>query len=223
LFEDDIWGNFRDLTRRVETACARVGRSPQQVSIVAVTKTVEPARVLEAFRAGVRCFGENKVQEAAQKLPLLRDGTAGATWSMVGHLQSNKVRSSVDLFDSIDSIDSIRLAGMVDQCARARMPVLLQVNVSAESTKQGFSVGELHEAVSRIGAMPNLDLKGLMTMAPLAHNPEDVRLVFRQLRQLKDSLGLVELSMGTSDDFEVAVEEGATMLRIGRALFGKRK
>lgn len=191
--------------------------------MVAVTKTVEPDRVMEAFQAGVRHFGENKVQEAARKMPALGEMVSASTWHMVGHLQSNKVKHALELFHSIDSVDSVRLARLVDGYARKRTPILLQVNVSAELTKEGFSVQELPDAAAQIREMPHLDVRGLMTVGPLVHDPNGVRPVFRRLRELSDSLGLKELSMGMSDDFEVAIEEGATMVRIGRGLFGERQ
>ena len=191
--------------------------------MVAVTKTVEPDRVIEAFQAGVRHFGENKVQEAARKLPLLGEMVSASTWHMVGHLQSNKVKHALELFHSIDSVDSVRLARLVDGYARKKMPILLQVNVSEELTKEGFSVRELPDAAAQIREMPHLDVRGLMTVGPLVPDPNGVRPVFRRLRELSDSLGLKELSMGMSDDFEVAIEEGATMIRIGRGIFGERR
>ena len=191
--------------------------------MVAVTKTVQPDRVIEAFQAGVRHFGENKVQEAARKMPLLGEMVSASTWHMVGHLQSNKVKHALELFHSIDSVDSVRLARLVDGYTRKRTPILLQVNVSAELTKEGFSVRELPDAAAQIREMPHLDVRGLMTVGPLVPDPNGVRPMFRRLRELSDSLGLKELSMGMSDDFEVAIEEGATMIRIGRGIFGERR
>ena len=191
--------------------------------MVAVTKTVQPDRVMEAFQAGVRHFGENKVQEAAQKLPVLGEMVSASTWHMVGHLQSNKVKHALELFHSIDSVDSVRLARLVDGYARQRTPIMLQVNVSAELTKEGFSVRELPDAAAQIRKMPHLDVRGLMTVGPLVPDPNGVRPVFKRLRELGNSLGLKELSMGMSDDFEVAIEEGATMVRIGRGIFGERR
>ena len=191
--------------------------------MVAVTKTVQPDRVMEAFQAGVRHFGENKGQEAAQKMSALGEMVSASTWHMVGHLQSNKVKHALELFHSIDSVDSVRLARLVDGYAKKRTPILLQVNVSEELTKEGFSVRELPDAAAQIRKMPHLDVRGLMTVGPLVPDPNGVRPVFRRLRELSDSLGLKELSMGMSDDFEAAIEEGATMVRIGRGIFGERR
>ena len=191
--------------------------------MVAVTKTVQPDRVMEAFQAGVRHFGENKVQEAAQKLPVLGEMVSASTWHMVGHLQSNKVKHALELFHSIDSVDSVRLARLVDGYAKKRTPILLQVNVSEELTKEGFSVRELPDAAAQIREMPHLEVRGLMTVGPLVPDPNGVRPMFRRLWELRDSLGLKELSMGMSDDFEAAIEEGATMVRIGRGIFGERR
>ena len=142
---------------------------------------------------------------------------------MVGHLQSNKARTAAELFDIIHSVDSVRLAGILSQRAEQTLPVLLEVNVSGEKSKSGFAADEIAGVVEEAKQLPNLEVTGLMTIAPLTANPEEVRPVFRKLRELRDSLGLEHLSMGMTDDFEVAVEEGATMLRIGRAIFGDRR
>jgi pyridoxal phosphate enzyme (YggS family) len=142
---------------------------------------------------------------------------------MVGHLQGNKAKIAVELFDIIHSVDSVKLAGILSRRLDRPLPVLIEVNVSGEATKVGFSLGELVAAVKEIGQLPNLKLMGLMTVAPVTAEPEAVRPVFRKLRELRDSLGLKHLSMGMTDDFEVALEEGATMLRIGRAIFGDRR
>ena len=144
------------------------------------------------------------------------------TWHMIGHLQTNKIKTAIEIFDIIHSVDSLRLAEALSRRLTARLPVLLQVNVAGETTKNGFPLAEVMRAAEQIGRLPWLELKGLMTIAPLARDAEEVRPVFRKLRQLRDAIGLVELSMGMSDDFEVAVEEGATMVRIGRAIFGQR-
>jgi pyridoxal phosphate enzyme (YggS family) len=142
---------------------------------------------------------------------------------MVGHLQSNKAKTAIELFDIIHSVDSVRLAEILSRRAQKPLPVLLEVNVSGETTKGGFSLGEIAVAVNEIKQLPCLRVIGLMTMAPLVADPEEARPVFRKLRELRDSLKLEHLSMGMTDDFEVAVEEGATMLRIGRAIFGERR
>jgi pyridoxal phosphate enzyme (YggS family) len=190
---------------------------------VAITKGVEVPAIRAAFDSEIRDFGENRVQEAEAKIVQLADLKPNVTWHMVGHLQSNKAKSAVDLFDIIHSVDSVRLAEILSRRAQKTLPVLLEVNVSGEVTKAGFSVAETEAAVKEIGQLPNLKLMGLMTVAPVTTEPEAVRPVFRKLRELRDSLGLKHLSMGMTDDFEVAVEEGATMLRIGRAIFGERR
>ncbi|MDO8472719.1 MAG: YggS family pyridoxal phosphate-dependent enzyme [Dehalococcoidia bacterium] len=215
--------NLLVVEERMSEACRKAVRRRADVTLVAVTKTVGHGEVTQAFECGVRHFGENRVQEAAKKLPLLGGITSEMTWHMVGRLQSNKVKSALSLFHSIDAIDSIRLAGLLDRNATERVPILLEVNVAKEPTKGGFAEEELAAAVGAVCRMPHLDLRGLMTVAPVAHDPGDVRPVFRRLRELRDALGLKELSMGMSEDYPVAIEEGATMIRIGRAIFGERR
>ena len=218
----NVGTNLCELNKRISRACQRAGRSPTGITIVAVTKTVEVPAIKAAFKAGIRHFGENRVQEARGKIEQLADLRPDITWHMIGHLQSNKARAAVDMFDMIHSIDSIRLAEEVSRRAQTAVPILLQVNIASEVTKSGLPPSEVIQAVERISRLPRLDIKGLMTIAPLTDDPEDVRPVFQQLRLLRDSLGLEHLSMGMTDDFEVAIEEGATMLRIGRAIFGER-
>ena len=219
----DIAANLRDVQGRIARACERSHRSPGEITLVVVTKEVEVSAIRAAFDCGIRDFGENRVQEAEDKIAQLSDLKPDVTWHMVGHLQSNKARTAVELFDIIHSIDSVRLAEILSRRAEKTFPVLLQVNVSGEATKGGFVMGEIVNAVNEIKRLPNLKVMGLMTIAPLAADPEEVRPVFRKLRELRDSLGLEHLSMGMTDDFEVAVEEGATMLRVGRAIFGERR
>jgi pyridoxal phosphate enzyme (YggS family) len=144
------------------------------------------------------------------------------TWHMVGHLQTNKAKLAVGLFDMIQSIDSVKLAEAISRHAKRNIPILIQVNVAEEASKSGFSLDKVSSAVKEIARLPRLEIKGLMTIAPLTSDPEEVRPVFKQLRLLRDSLGLEHLSMGMTDDFEVAIEEGATIVRIGRAIFGER-
>jgi len=208
---------------RIARACEKSYRSSQEVTLVAVTKGVPTATIRDAFDFGVRDFGENRVQEAEDKILQLSDIRQNVTWHMVGHLQSNKARRTLDLFDIIHSIDSVRLADILNVRAKRVVPVLLQVNVSGEATKSGFAVGDVAKAVEEIKRLPNLEVVGLMTIAPLVAAPEDARPIFRRLRELRDQLGLKHLSMGMSDDFEVAIEEGATIVRIGRAIFGERR
>jgi pyridoxal phosphate enzyme (YggS family) len=190
---------------------------------VVVSKEVGISAIRAAFDCGIRDFGENRVQEAEEKIVQLSDIKPEVTWHMVGHLQSNKAKTAVGLFDIIHSVDSLRLAEVLSRRLEESFPVLLQVNVSGEATKSGFALNEVEAAVEKIRQLPNLKVVGLMTIAPLVVDIEEARLVFRKLRELRDSLGLEHLSMGMTDDFEVAVEEGATMLRIGRAIFGDRR
>ena len=219
----DIQANIREVQRRIARACERSHRSPGEITLVAITKGVEVPAIRAAFDSGIRDFGENRVQEAEAKIVQLADLKPNVTWHMVGHLQSNKAKSAVELFDIIHSVDSVRLAEILNRRVEKPLPLLLEVNVSGEATKGGFSVGETEAAVKAIKQLPNLKVLGLMTVAPFVADPEEVRPVFRKLRELRDSLGLEHLSMGMTDDFEVAVEEGATMLRIGRAIFGERR
>jgi pyridoxal phosphate enzyme (YggS family) len=219
----DIERNLRELEKRIAIAAERSGRSLAEITIVAVTKEVEPEAIEVAIKAGIRHIGENKVQEARGKMERLSVLEPRPIWHMVGRLQTNKVKTAVGIFDIIHSIDSVRLAQAVSQHARSSISVLLQVNVSGEGTKSGFSVTELYQAAGEIARLPRLDVKGLMTIAPMVADAEEVRPIFRKLRQLRDELGLEHLSMGMTDDFEVAVEEGSTMLRIGRAIFKERR
>ena len=219
----DIAHNIRDVEKRVAGACERAGRSPEEVTLVAVTKTVEPPAIEAAFNAGIRNFGENRVQEAKSKLEQLQNLRPRITWHMVGHIQTNKAKTALALFDIIHSIDSLRLARILNEHSETKLPVLIEVNVAAETTKNGFLLHEADEAVREIGRLPKLELQGLMTVAPLVSDAEEVRPVFRRLRHLGEDLGLRHLSMGMTDDFEVAIEEGATLVRIGRLIFGERK
>jgi pyridoxal phosphate enzyme (YggS family) len=206
--------------QRLAAACQRAGRSPQEVTVVAVAKGFPPEAVREAYAAGLRHFGENRVQEAAAKRPLLAD--LDITWHLVGHLQTNKVKKALQLFDIVHSLDSLPLAQELSRRAQGPLPVLLEVNVAGEASKFGLAPEQVPAAAQAIARLPHLELVGLMTVAPMASDPEEVRPVFRRLRELAQALGLPHLSMGMSDDFEVAVEEGATMVRLGRAIFGPR-
>jgi len=209
---------------QIADACRRAGRSPEDVTIVAVTKGFPPEAVREGAAAGLSQFGENRVQEAQAKLPMLAGLAPRPTWHMVGHLQTNKVKTALGLFDIIQSVDSLHLAQEIGRRApqSVRVPVLLEVNVAGEAAKFGFSPDELPARAAEVRALPGLDVRGLMTVAPLVANAEAARPVFRRLREMGESLGLRELSMGMTDDFAVAVEEGATIVRIGRAIFGER-
>lgn len=207
---------------RIEAACVRAGRDPAGVTIVAVSKSFGPEAVLELYRAGQRHFGENRVQEAARKIPEVARGGATPVWHLVGHLQTNKTAAALRLFAILHSVDSLKLAEAISRRAAGPVDILLEVNVARDPRKYGFAPEDVSGAVNAIARLPNVNLRGLMTVAPLVENPEDVRPVFRALRELRDAHGLAELSMGMTNDFEVAVEEGATLVRIGRALFGER-
>ena len=206
--------------QRVERAAERAGRSPADVTIVAVSKGFPPSAIEEAVVAGIAHLGENRVQEAAAKILALRG--LPVSWHLVGHLQTNKAKTALELFDIIHSVDSLHLAEVLSHRTERPLPILLEVNAAGEASKFGFPPSEVDAAAQAIARLPHLDLRGLMTVAPLVSDPETVRPVFRELRRLRDALGLRELSMGMTGDFEVAIEEGATLVRIGRAIFGER-
>ena len=219
----NIGANIEEVRERIARACQRAGRPPDEITIVAVTKAVEPSAIADAFKLGIRHFGENRVQDAEEKIRQLSWLEPRPTWHMVGHLQSNKVKIAVEIFDIIHSIDSVRLAEAISRRTQKTIPILLQVNVSGETSKGGFSIAEVEPALEAISRLPKIEIRGLMTMAPMVTDAEQVRPVFRKLRSLRDSFRLEHLSMGMTDDFEVAIEEGATLVRIGRAIFGERK
>ena len=218
-----ISNNIHEVQNRIARALDRSHRTPDEITLVAVTKEHDAAAVREAFDCGLRHFGENRVQEAETKLPPLADIRSRCTWHMIGHLQSNKATKTLELFDIIHSVDSIKLATILSQHAKKRIPILLEVNVSGESTKNGLQIQRVPAIAEAIGQLPNLELQGLMTIAPFECEEKELRHIFRTLRELRDSLHLKHLSMGMTDDFEIAVEEGATILRIGRALLGNRR
>ena len=206
---------------RIVAACSRAGRNRSEITLVAVTKTFPATDVDHAIAAGATCVGENKVQEARDKKP---DVTASAQWHLIGHLQSNKARDAVRLFDVIHTVDSVALAERLERFAAGqekRQDVMLQVNVGGETQKSGVEKSEVAELAGRVRAMRSLKLTGLMTIPP-AGEPEAMRPYFRELKAMRDDLGLEHLSMGMTDDFEVAIEEGATVIRVGRAIFGSR-
>lgn len=215
--------NVREIQQRIAGAAEKAGRSPSEITLIAVTKTVGVNGIREAFAAGIRHFGESRVQEARNKIDQLSSLEPHPAWHLVGHLQTNKAKPAVELFDFIHSVDSAKVAQAISDHALRGISVLIQVNVAGEESKSGFSPDEISQAVTEISSLPHIDVRGLMTIAPYTRHPEDVRPVFRRLRQLRDSLGLEQLSMGMTDDFEVAIEEGATMVRIGRAIFGDRE
>ncbi|HQR34130.1 MAG TPA: YggS family pyridoxal phosphate-dependent enzyme [Blastocatellia bacterium] len=215
------------INRRIAAACQRAGRDFFDVTLVAVSKTVEPERIRLAIEAGVRVLGENRVQEAASKMPELAATVAehNVQWHLIGHLQSNKARRAVELFSAVQSVDSFKLAERLDSVAGElgkRLPVFIEVNLGGEESKAGTNPEDVLPLCEQVSKLANLELKGLMTVPPFFDAPEDVRPFFRQLRTLRDQAQLKELSMGMSHDFEIAIEEGATMVRIGTALFGER-
>ncbi|MGA2866487.1 MAG: YggS family pyridoxal phosphate-dependent enzyme [Verrucomicrobiota bacterium] len=224
----DLSENLNGIQQRIAAACARAGRDPATVTLIAVTKSQPPELVSEAAKLGLTLFGENKVQEAKAKIPLC---PGRLRWHMIGHLQTNKCRDAVELFEMIQSVDSLHLAQEINKRAEQAaktMPILLEVNAAGEASKFGYRPQQLLAELSQINALPRLEIHGLMTMPPWTPDPEKVRPAFRQVRDLKAQceqvLGapLPHLSMGMTGDFEVALEEGATMLRIGTALFGAR-
>ncbi|MFO0754653.1 MAG: YggS family pyridoxal phosphate-dependent enzyme [Thermodesulfovibrionales bacterium] len=219
------------IRRRMDAAAVRAGRRPEEVTLVAVTKTVGVDAVQEAFRAGLRVFGENRVQEAREKTVHLPAGEyPGIRWHLIGHLQKNKAKYAVRLFDLIHTVDSPELAEELHrQAERAGrvQRVLVQVKLSPEDTKHGAAEQDLLPLLERVRELGALHAEGLMTMPPFCDDPEKSRPYFRTLRELRDraeerGFRLPELSMGMSDDFEIAIEEGATFVRIGTALFGER-
>jgi pyridoxal phosphate enzyme (YggS family) len=224
----DLEANLKLVQQRIEAACARAGRPPGSVTLVAVTKSQPPEVVCAAAALGLGLFGENKVQEAKAKIPAC---PGRLRWHMVGHLQSNKCRDAVGLFEMVQSVDSLPLAEELNRRAEQAaktLPILLEVNAVGEASKFGYRPEPLLADLNRINALPRLEVHGLMTVPPWAPDPEQVRPVFRQMGELKERceqrLGapLPQLSMGMTDDFEVAIEEGTTMVRIGTALFGAR-
>ena len=218
---DEIRSGIAALETRIAAACARAGRARGDVRLVAVSKTFPAADVDHAIAAGMTDIGENKVQETRDKKPLV---SGHARWHLIGHLQSNKAKDAVRLFDVIQAVDSIELAEKIARAAESagkRQDVLLQVNIGREQQKSGAAPESAAELAGRIAALPSLHLTGLMAIPP-AGEAEDMRPYFRELRAMRDDLGLTELSMGMTDDFEVAIEEGATIIRVGRAIFGSR-
>lgn len=224
----EVARNLRRVQERIRAAAERSGRDPQDVKLVVVTKTVPPDRIREAIEAGATILGENYVQEARRKIAELGHPVS---WHLIGHLQTNKAKQAVELFEMIHSVDSLRVARELDRRAgRARRVarVLLQVNLSGEATKSGLRPDEVMPLLRELVGFPHLSVEGLMTLPPFSPDPEDVRVYFRALRELRERIfeemgvPLRELSMGMSHDFEVAVEEGATMVRVGTAIFGSR-
>ena len=236
--ENTIQEHLVQVRQQLAAACQEAGRSPDEVTLVGVSKTQPAEAVLAVYQAGLRDFGENRPEEAAGKIEQVNAAVAGESprWHMVGHVQRRKADSVVRCFDVVHSVDSVRLALRLEEKAAALgsvLPILIEVNVGGEASKYGFREGEggaLVQAVAEIAALAHLRVEGLMTVAPIADEPEAVRPVFARLRTLRDELRTrfpevrwAHLSMGMTDDFEVAVEEGATMVRVGRAIFGPRR
>ena len=227
----NIEDNIRHVRERIAEAAGRSRRDPGSVRLMAVTKTVDDDRILAALRCGVEIIGENYVQEARRKIEAMG---RKAEWHLIGHLQTNKAKYAVHLFDMIHSLDRLELAVELDRRARAAgrvIPVLIEVNVSGEATKSGVPLDSAPDLIRAAAPMANLSIRGLMTMPPWSDDPEESRPYFRALRALRDRIvaesipgvEMRELSMGMTDDYAVAVEEGATIVRIGRGIFGERK
>ena len=214
--------NLARVRERIAEACCRAGRSPGEVTVVGISKGFPAEAVAEAVAAGLADVGENRVQEAEGKIEALAALGLRPRWHLVGHLQTNKAKTAAGLFAILHSVDSLRLAQELSRRASRPLAILLEVNVAQEASKFGFAPTEVAPTLSACSTLPHLDVRGLMTVAPLSGDPEAVRPVFRALRELRDALALRELSMGMTDDFEVAIEEGATHVRIGRAIFGDR-
>ena len=229
--EGDVLRRLNAIRDIIEAARQQAGRE-NEVKLVAVSKTVDVSRIRAAIDAGQTMFGENRVQEAAAKIDFFAQCPAPLEWHLLGHLQTNKAVRAARAFSWIESVDSLRLAAALDRTASAqdaRLNVLVEVNVAGETSKSGFDPQELESAVETIARLDGLILRGLMTVAPASRDAEDVRWVFRRMRELRDALkdryalaNFSELSMGMSGDYRVAIEEGATIVRIGRALFGDR-
>jgi pyridoxal phosphate enzyme (YggS family) len=234
-----LQANLALVRERMAAAAQRAGRDPDEVTLVAVTKTHPLEVVQAAYQAGLRDLGENRVEQASAKIPALQSlisPASGLRWHMIGHLQRRKARQAVELFDLIHSLDSLRLARRISRFAGESdkvMPVLLEVNVSGEASKYGWSLADkaaFFDDVGQIMALPHLRPCGLMTMAPIVAHPGQARPIFVALRELRDELRARfsqadwrELSMGMTDDFEPAIEEGATLVRVGRAIFESRR
>ena len=218
---DSLQDRLNHVRERIATACARAGRSPETVRLLAVTKLFGPETVRQAYALGLREFGENYVQEMERKAPALAD-LEGARFHLIGHLQSNKTKKAAQLFAAIDSIDSAKLAARLDLEAKP-FDTMIEVKLSEEEAKSGANPADLPEIVGAIRSSAHLKLAGLMTVPPWSDDPAQSRPYFARLRELAERFGISGLSMGMSTDLEVAIEEGATLVRVGTALFGPRK
>jgi pyridoxal phosphate enzyme (YggS family) len=226
--------NVARVRERIAAVARRAGRNPDEITLMGVSKTFPVECIREAYAAGLRVFGENRVQEFAEKAPSLRD-LQDAEWHLIGHLQSNKAAKATELFGAVDSVDSVKLAERLNAAAEKTgktLPILIEVNVGGENAKSGVTPGsdELEQILLAAPRLGSLQIRGLMTVPPYSENPEDARSFFRQLREIRDGIaarGLPAvvvgvLSMGMSHDFEVAIEEGSTCVRVGTAIFGDR-
>jgi len=226
--------NISEVRDRIASAARRAGRRPEEIALMAVSKTHPPERIREAHAAGLRLFGENRVQEFAGKASALAD-LQGAEWHMIGHLQTNKASKATELFNAVDSVDSVKLAEKLDGAARSlsrKLAVLIEINVGGESAKSGVAPDsrELEDLLLAAPRFEALEFRGLMTVPPFTDDPDEARPYFRKLRDLRDkiskrelpSVSMDALSMGMSHDFEVAIEEGSTCIRVGTAIFGER-
>lgn len=231
ITENRMAANIDHVRSIIAESALRVGRAPEEITLVAVSKTMPVELVQMAYNLGVTDFGENRVQEALPKIAAFHP--QGLRWHMIGHLQSNKAAKVVSPFFCVHSVDSLHLAQTLSRHAAEQgkhLSVLLQINVSGEASKEGMPLAETSELARQIVALPHMQVEGLMTIAPLAEDPEQVRPVFRALRLLRERLraelpqcSLQHLSMGMTGDYSVAIEEGATIVRIGRAIFGERQ
>ena len=226
--------NIAAVRERLARAAAHVGRNPGSITLMAVSKTVEPERIKQAYATGVRFFGENRVQEFAEKAAALAD-MKDAEWHLIGHLQSNKAKKATELFQAVDSVDSVRLAERLNQAAEQtgrKLAVLIEIKVGEEESKAGIPLDspELENLLRATPQLAHLQIRGLMTVPPFTEDPEGARPYFRLLRDLRDTIAARKLpgiamdvlSMGMSHDFEVAIEEGSTCVRVGSAIFGAR-
>lgn len=229
--ESSVAENLARVRERIAAACRRAGRRPEEVKLVGVSKTFPPERIRQAYAAGLRDFGENRVQEAAAKRPQLSE--LAVTWHLVGHLQSNKARHARELFHWVHSVDSEKIARKLHEVAGGaeKLPVLLQVNLGEEPSKFGAGEEEVVRLADQVGRLQSLELRGLMTLPPFFEDAQRVRPFFRRLRELAQQIearklpqvSMQGLSMGMSHDFEIAIEEGATIVRVGTAIFGERE
>jgi hypothetical protein len=225
--------NIASIRDRIAAAACRAGRQPEDIALMAVSKTFPAERIREAYDAGLRMFGENRVQEFAGKANALRD-LHSAEWHLIGHLQTNKATKAVELFAAVDSVDSLRLAEKLNASAqqlKKKLKVLIEINVGGEAAKSGVAPEsrELEELLSAAPELEHLEFRGLMTIPPFTDDPQEARPYFRKLRDLRNQIArrlsgfnMRELSMGMSHDFEVAIEEGSTCVRVGTAIFGER-